>query len=763
MLASACDGGSSASPAASPDGASDASETDGSTLPRQDAGDHPTTVADGGARGSDAGTDSGAPLMDAGGATDAGLPDAASSSDAGAPSDAGTSACTGTETACSVAGLSGLCVSNVCTQCNSPADNASCTAAYGSMTSSYVCASTGSCVPGNCNVDADCSGSSAGQICGLATANQCGQCTHDAQCQGDPSYGLSTICNTATGACVAAACTTNSTACSSNAADFCCGLACVPGNCCTNADCTSSSDGGICGAGGPNVCGKCTADSQCDSNQVCNKSSGQCVANVGLCMGAPGPLGGAAGTCPSIGNDVCCSAGTCTPAPTGSALACCPGSGGTSYCQGKLGTNATCAGNVCTTCAPISTTAPVYYVDPINGSDNGTGSLTLTSGGSAATCAVKTITRALQLIGSAVVPTQVIVVGGPLTTVGTGEAFPITVPANVTISTQTGPVTVSVPDGKAGFTLNAPNTQITSGAGAPLTITTIVTGTTGGKTGVVVDSGSDTTTAIANVTIRGMLENGIVVNAGVVTIGAGVVSSSNGTNTKTGNGLSVQGGEAIIDVAAGSAATQFNNNTAHGILVGGTGFIRVTGSVTSASTGSGTIETNGNTYAGVWIEQAAGAPQSIISGLVSFANTGGNGMRIAGGSNVKVRGSVFLGNSGSGVIVSSGAGAGPNAIANIDLGTSGASGSNGGNTFQAPLGSGNNANAGLCLAVAANSGTLNAAGNTFHAATCTSGTATLTHNKKGCGNNPVLCAGGVCDLGETVSAGNAFNVLPCSP
>jgi hypothetical protein len=752
-----CGGSSSSAVGGAEDGGPDAmATTDGSTTsPGKDASEDSTTP------GSDSGEDSSAAASPDAATPDSG-PDGQAQTGPDAASEAGAPACTGSETACAVGSSAGLCVSGTCAICNSPADNANCTTAYGGGSTSYVCDSAGSCVAGNCNADADCSGANAGEICGLTTASLCGHCTGDAQCQSDPTYGPTTICNTGTGACVAAACTTNSAACAANAADVCCGLTCVPGGCCANTDCATSTAGGICGASTPNVCGKCTADTQCAAGQVCKTSTGQCLTNAGLCTGAPGGTGGAAGTCMNIGTDVCCNGGTCFAQPAGGGVACCPGTAGTTYCQTQLNnTSATCAGNVCTTCAGVSTMTPIYYVDPVNGSDSGTGSLTLSGGGAAASCALKTITRALQLIGTAVVPTQIVVVGGASATVSAGETFPIKVPTNVTISTQTGPVTVNVPNGKAGFAMSAPNAQITSGSGAMLTITTTVTGTAGGTDGIVVGTGSDASTQISNVTVTGMVDSGILVNGGALTLGQGVVASSNGVGNKAGHGLSVQGGEAIVDVPSGSPPTKFDDNTAHGILVGGTGFIHLTGSVISATAGTGTVVTNGNTAAGVWIQQTAAAPaQNVINGLVSFANAGGNGMRIVGGSSVQLRSSVLLGNGANGVIVSTGTGATANSLANIDLGTGASSG---GNTFQAPLGSGNNANAGLCLAVAANSGTLDAAGDTFHAATCTSGTPTLTLNTKGCGNNAAMCAGGVCDLGETAATGNVFNVATCTP
>jgi len=202
------------------------------------------------------------------------------------------------------------------------------------------------------------------------------------------------------------------------------------------------------------------------------------------------------------------------------------------------------------------------------------------------------------------------------------------------------------------------------------------------------------------------------------------------------------------------------------------GSITLQGSVTDAATGTGTITTNGNVAAGVWIEQTPGntAPAlNSITGLVSFANTGGNGMHIFGGSHVQVRSSAFLNNAANGVNISTygaGTAAANNSLANIDLGTSGAGGSNGLNTFQAAFsGAPHNGGSGICLATANSGATLNAAGNTFSAATCTAGTPTLTLNTKGCGNVAAQCATGVCDLGLQSSgtgAVNAFNVTTCT-
>jgi hypothetical protein len=417
-------------------------------------------------------------------------------------------------------------------------------------------------------------------------------------------------------------------------------------------------------------------------------------------------------------------------------------------------------------------------VDPVNGSDSGTGSGDLSDGGASPSCALKTITRALQLIGTTGLATQVVVVGGTGVTVGAGETFPIAIPANVTLTSSTGPVTVQVPNGKSGFEIAKSPAGLTSGANAPITITTTVTpnsGTTlptGGTYGILVAAGSTAASTITNVTVSGMLGDGIHVNGGVVTIGQGVVSTNNGIQPTTragyqSPGLHVTGtGEAIINVPSGDTPTQFNANTAHGILVDQTGYIDLTGAVTNGAMGTGTIQTNGNLPAGVWIQQTPGAniPRNIITGLVSYQNTGGNGMRIVAGSSVTVRSSAFLANAADGVIVSTyGTGAtAVNDMSKIDLGD--ATG-NGDNTFQAPLGAGNNGNAGLCIAVAANAGVLSAVGNQFSAANCATTAATLTLNASGCGNSAARCAGGVCDLGYASAAdstGNSFNVAMCT-
>jgi hypothetical protein len=391
----------------------------------------------------------------------------------------------------------------------------------------------------------------------------------------------------------------------------------------------------------------------------------------------------------------------------------------------------------------------------VNGSDTaGNGNI---GNGNPATCAFRTLTRALQVIGNGAAFAVTVTVVGPATVPNTAaEAFPLAIPQNVSILTSGGAVTVNVTAGRVGFVLNAPNASIAGNGAAPLTISGQANKAT---FGIAASSANSTGTSISNLTVSSFATAGILVeNAGVLSIGAGVTSTGNP------DGLHVTNtGKVTIAVPSG-AATHFDTNTVHGVLVSDNGSIALTGAITSAAIPPvGTITTSHNTAAGIWVEQAAGSTaQSTITGLVSYANAG-NGLRFVGGSNVKLRGSISLGNAASGVIVSAGNGMGAatNNIGNIDLGDpADAAGSIGGNTLQAPLGTGANGNAGVCLAMRANAGTLLAAGNVFTAVNCGTTAGTVTANDKGCGN-VAACTGNVCDIGYS-GAGNDIDVSLCT-
>jgi hypothetical protein len=178
------------------------------------------------------------------------------------------------------------------------------------------------------------------------------------------------------------------------------------------------------------------------------------------------------------------------------------------------------------------------------------------------------------------------------------------------------------------------------------------------------------------------------------------------------SGLNISGGTARITVPAGQAQTSFNANTENGIRVTDLGTLIVAG----VSTGDGTVVARGNALANVFINHTPGmAPAvSVIDGVLALGSQSGDGgIQILGGSRVRLRNSVALGNVEAGVIISSAdATAAGNALAEIDLGSADQPGHN---LLQAALGSNANGGAGLCvqLAEAAGAQTLAAAGNVF--------------------------------------------------
>jgi hypothetical protein len=147
-----------------------------------------------------------------------------------------------TDANCPTGQICGVSVANSCGGCTPDTDCTNDLATYGP---GYICFQ-GSCKLGDCHTSSsDCSGANLGRICGASSPNNCGSCTTDAQCKADPFYTNTSICNTAAGPnagkCVSGGCSTTSTTCSANSADFCCGTnpnqACVTGNCLNNTDC----------------------------------------------------------------------------------------------------------------------------------------------------------------------------------------------------------------------------------------------------------------------------------------------------------------------------------------------------------------------------------------------------------------------------------------------------------------------------------------------------------------------------------------------
>jgi hypothetical protein len=209
----------------------------------------------------------------------------------------------------------------------------------------------------------------------------------------------------------------------------------------------------------------------------------------------------------------------------------------------------------------------------------------------------------------------------------------------------------------------------------------------------------------------------------------------------------VNGGVANIVNAAGTQ-TLFTGNAQHGIEVGATGSVNVTGTAGAPiPSNNGTVVASFNTQAGLRISQTAGGAGALctINGLVSWGNTNRD-MIVTGGSKFKLRNSV-LGTGPEGIrITNNGA---SNDLTQIDLGTGADPGKN---WIQTPNGaSGFHSGAGICIVMQANQGglTLNAAGN--HMIT-TGNPGTQLDCSTGAGT---VSKGTNCNAGSRFSIGNA--------
>jgi hypothetical protein len=611
--------------------------------------------------------------------------------------------------------------SHVCVAC---ANDTQCKndATYGQHT---ICLA-GACTTGDCHdISSDCS---AGRVCGSTVPHACGDCSTDIQCKQDARYQTGYLCV---------------------------GNLCVQGDCHDSSnDCTAAKAGLVCGADVPHTCGTCSDDDQCKNdakygaNAVCTTAtglatSGECVSNACTNTGH---------ACTANGGDVCC-ASKCI------AGNCCTDAN----CHDNpiFGDSFFCRQNTCTSCDNV--TGNAYLVDPVAGDDSmATGSGTA-AGVATVGCSFRTITRALQAMGnSPAAGTTITIVGRTTgttslyTAAATGdsspvETLPIQVPANVTITSKTGPVRLALGNQKVGFTLLGNNANLQPIAAAALTID-------GGTShvsaaGIVVTAGTGTVN-IRNVTVTNTGDDGIQVTAGTAQIGSGVHVTGAGTANSLQNGLLVSGGIANIVVAAADPNTTFESNTQSGIAVTGAGVLNITGAAVTGGQRSVIVQNNARFNVDFSQSPVADTSLSTIDGLYSWACTQGDGLRILAGSKIKVRNSVFLANSGNGIrITSAGATPAANSLAGIDLGTTGAATGNAGrNTLQAQAGGDPNVGAGLCVDLATGAGTqaLTAVGNQFAGRDCATAGA-------GAIRTSTSCTGAV-DLGVTVATGTTITI-----
>jgi hypothetical protein len=433
-------------------------------------------------------------------------------------------------------------------------------AVYGQHT---LCLS-GACTTGDCHdISSDCS---AGRLCGSTVPHACGDCSTDAQCRGDARYGAGTMCV---------------------------GNLCVPGDCHdTSNDCTSTKAGQVCGARTPHTCGTCLADEQCKNdakygaNTICATTAGltttgQCVSNACSNTGK---------ACAANGSDVCCAA-KCV------AGNCC----GDADCQTNtaFGDSYFCRQNTCSRCD--NATGNAYLVDPVNGDDGPATGSGAAAGVATAGCSFRTLTRALQVIGTAPAGTTITIVGRTagttsLYTVAAAgdtspvESLPIQVPANVTITSKTGAIKLTLGNNKVGFSLLGDKANLRPIVAAPLTIDGA---NRVSAAGIVVAAGTGTA-GIANVTVTNTGDDGIQVTGGTAQIGSGVRVTGAGTAAARQSGLLVSGGTAAITVAAADPATSFESNTQSGIAVTGAGVLHISGAAVTGGSRSVLVQNNVN-------------------------------------------------------------------------------------------------------------------------------------------------------------------------
>ena len=506
---------------------------------------------------------------------------------------------------------------------------------------------------------------------------------------------------------------------------------CVAGNCHGNTDCAGNK---ICGLDRPNTCASCTSDSACKTSYgadyICNITTGGCETNAVACS-SPN-----AGTCLGNAADICCAppaAGACT------AGNCC------SPAQCLSAAAPFCVNHTCTGCLAVAD--GVYWVDPtVSTADDAiaTGNKTDPK------CAFRSITHALAAIGNAAAAPVTIRIKKGTATLGAAEQFPLIVPTNVTIESEdpATPTAVLVPAGKEGFVMASP----TSG----LRYLTIDGQANTALSGVLAQTGSSAaTTTLINLTIKNFADAGIVVRnaagkatGGGLAIGPGVSSTGNGTAAAKASGLHVHENGVVVVTGAAGSETHFDLNTEAGIRVDDSGMLTLTGAVGATPPATGTVTANQNATAGLAIAQTPGAvPLNVVTGLTAWKTTAGPGIRVLGGSTLKLRASSALGNATDGVHVKSFVSGAvvTNDTTKIDLGASAAA-DPGKNVLQAIAGQSPNAGVGICLELPAGVGQIvNAYGNTLVTAAsppvsvdCST---TAGQIKKNTGNG--ACAGGV--------------------
>ena len=373
-------------------------------------------------------------------------------------------------------------------------------------------------------------------------------------------------------------------------------------------------------------------------------------------------------------------------------------------------------------------------------------------------CSFRTVTRALQvggrLRGGGHADRHRRAVRARRVPLDASETLPIIVPANVTITTQDGPIRVNLPASGdpnlanvAGFQLARRPARDRARSGGAVTID-------GGSQhapgiGIGVSPGAGKTASLSYVIVQNTGGHGIAVSNGTLAIGQGVTVTGAGTALKRRDGLNVAGGTVNIVVTAGQAPTAFNNNTQHGIYVTGAAVINIAGFPVTCRrpTGRGrSSRTATRSRACASSSRRARATFEHRSTAWSRGRTRRTGFASTAAGKVRVRNSVFLANVLNGVYITSyDTSAAGNDLSQLDLGTAADPGRN---IMQAALGSNPNL-AGLCVGMSPGLNmalTLSARGNIFAGPTdCATSTAALVRS--------TVC-GGFADVGRGPERGH---------
>jgi hypothetical protein len=370
-------------------------------------------------------------------------------------------------------------------------------------------------------------------------------------------------------------------------------------------------------------------------------------------------------------------------------------------------------------CGPTDT---MFFVDPVLGSDDDqhTG---------AAGCPLRTVTKALLRRAAAPVPNvptgpaaTITIVNSMATSISltdrTGEVFPISIPADTTITAAypdgvpplfalPPPINVPPPGIASVFTFVGPRSRLSHVAIQCAAL---------GSTGVAVRAGG----TIDHVTVKNCA-TGVDQTSDPTTLGPGLVLEQNH------RGLQITAGMATVLGGSGAEHTSISKNDQFAIYLHGTdrasppAALQILGrAIAPDMPDANDVAVDGN-HEGLYIDQ--GPVTAVLHGVHVTGNLLGMQIELPSVTNtatLELRGSFLAGNQVSALLLSANAN-----IDGIDLGGA-APGAQGRNVFST-ADQGPNVNMGgtLCVVIPAGH-TLHAAGNIFRAVDCATG-GTLAH------------------------------------